>query len=601
MKKMEQMNARILVVDDSPSQLKILKQKINNKSYDITLVESAHQCLDTIKENIPDLILSDIIMPDMTGIELCKKLKKDENFKNIPVLLMSSGEKTEQKLEGFNAGASDYITKPFKKEELNARIEVHLKLKFLIENYKLELKKRKRADRKLLDYSMQLKKTVSEQTIELQKNNQQLLNEINERKTVQENLEKSQKKYRNLLKTIDEWIWEIDNKGAFTYSSPKVFDMLGYHPEDILGKTPFDFMAAKEAERVEKIFQNKQSKGEGVLCFENIHSHKSGQEVIIETSGVPFFDENRNLIGYRGVNRNITDRKKTEDEKIMLENQLLLSEKMASIGQLAAGVAHEINNPTGFVSSNLNTFSDYLADIKQLLKKYQNLCASFESNSPSGSTVLSEPEKLEEIIEFQKEIDIDYLLSDIDSLIDESIEGVTRIQTIVKSLKEFSHPGKDEFSYADINENIESTLNIVWNELKYKAEIKKHMEDVPKVYCNIQQINQVLLNLLVNASQAIDDKGLITISTLKREDYVEINISDTGCGIPNDNLLKIFDPFFTTKEIGKGTGLGLNLAYNIIKKHGGNIFAKSTMGQGSTFIIRLKIKPMIQFKNENQL
>ena len=277
-----------------------------------------------------------------------------------------------------------------------------------------------------------------------------------------------------------------------------------------------------------------------------------------------------------------------------MQAQLVQSEKMASIGQLAAGVAHEINNPTGFISSNLNVLADYDMDIRSLIEQYRALVSDLKAETgttaSAGEGRSSTSEHLAGIAEIEKEVDIDFILNDTPNLIKESQDGADRIKKIVISLKDFAHPGKQELNYADINSNLDSTLNIVWNELKYNATIIKEYGQIPEVLCYPQQLNQVFMNILVNAAQAIEKQGEIKIATRVLDGKVEIKISDTGSGIPEENLSKIFDPFFTTKEVGKGTGLGMNVAYNIIQKHKGTIDIESAVGVGTTFTIRIPIE-----------
>jgi len=201
------------------------------------------------------------------------------------------------------------------------------------------------------------------------------------------------------------------------------------------------------------------------------------------------------------------------------------------------------------------------------------------------------PKQMEQIVALESKVDINYILDDIPNLIKESQEGTERIKNIVIDLKDFAHPGEDKVQTTDINKGIESTLNIVWNELKYKATIKKDYGELPEVRCYPQELNQVFMNILLNAAQAIEKEGEIRIATRAVDGQVEIAISDTGSGIPKVNLSKIFDPFFTTKEVGKGTGLGLSMAYNIIQRHKGTIDVESEVGKGTTFIIRLQTDP----------
>ncbi|MDP3029859.1 MAG: response regulator [Deltaproteobacteria bacterium] len=270
--------------------------------------------------------------------------------------------------------------------------------------------------------------------------------------------------------------------------------------------------------------------------------------------------------------------------------QMIHSEKMASVGQLAAGVAHEINNPTAFISSNLKALSDYQSDLSRLIRRYRKLVTTdLKDIMARGECCSSLAEQVEDIRALEAEIDTDFILDDTESLIKESREGTERIKKIVLNLKDFAHPGEDKLQSADIKECLESTLNIVWNELKYKATVKKEYGALPRVQCYPYQLNQVFMNLLVNAAQAIEQQGEIKIATTADNAYVEIKISDTGSGISKENLSRIFDPFFTTKEAGKGTGLGLHLAYNIINKHNGTIGVESAVGEGTTFTIRIPV------------
>ena len=267
-----------------------------------------------------------------------------------------------------------------------------------------------------------------------------------------------------------------------------------------------------------------------------------------------------------------------------IQGQLVQSEKMASIGQLAAGIAHEINNPTGFVSSNVNTMEEYLRDIKSIITGYDDLlklCVNVFDKDIQ--------DKIKKVEDEKQAIDLPFLLSDLDQIIHETQDGVKRITKIVKDLREFSHSGSDKPEYANVNKGIESTLNIVWNELKYKAEVITVYGDLPEVLCYSQQLNQVFMNLLVNAAQAIKEKGIIRINTMVENGFVVVEVSDTGEGISKENLSKIFDPFFTTKPVGKGTGLGLAVTYAIIQKHCGEIKVISEPGKGTTF--RVYIHP----------
>lgn len=267
---------------------------------------------------------------------------------------------------------------------------------------------------------------------------------------------------------------------------------------------------------------------------------------------------------------------KLEDAK----NQLIQSEKMASIGQLAAGIAHEINNPLGFITSNVQSLEHYL-------RKYHEVI--------DGLHALLEQTKNDELLHARevlyKETQLDFMRGDSIDLIHESQEGSERVMSIVKSLKEFSHVDSSEWVMSSLVNGIESTLKIVSNQIKYSIEVVKDFHpDTPEIYCQPMQLNQVLLNLLVNASQAIEGKGEISLSLYPQGDnYVVLKVKDTGKGIDPEHLNRIFEPFFTTKEVGSGTGLGLSVSYGIIKAHKGNIDVTSEVGVGTEFTLTLPV------------
>ena len=268
--------------------------------------------------------------------------------------------------------------------------------------------------------------------------------------------------------------------------------------------------------------------------------------------------------------------KQANEELKETQSQMLQNEKMASIGQLAAGVAHEINNPMGFIGSNLNSLAKYLSRIGEFLRLQDDLI---------GGCLAAE--KLEELREKRRKYKIDYLLEDSVELIEESLEGSTRVQKIVQDLKSFSRVDRAEVQRADLNECLNTTISIVWNELKYKTTLEKEYGELDPLFCHPQQLNQVFMNILVNAAQAIEKQGVVKVRTWQDPDHQYVAISDNGSGIPPEIRGKIFEPFFTTKEVGAGTGLGMSIGYDIVKKHGGEIRLESQVGAGSTFTVVL--------------
>lgn len=274
--------------------------------------------------------------------------------------------------------------------------------------------------------------------------------------------------------------------------------------------------------------------------------------------------------------------KSVEETKTLLVQQ----EKLASIGELAAGVAHELNNPIGFVNSNINALKDYIPE----LAKYIDYLERKTKGDCDGTNPAN---------------DIEFIMEDIPELVDESLEGLSRVTSIVKSLKDYARVDLEDRIDYNINDGIEATLTVSRNTYKYVAKIEKELEEVPLLVVNGNQINEVLLNLFVNAAEAIEEqgrkeKGLISISTYFDDDYVYCSVKDDGPGITEENIRRIFDPFFTTKEPGKGTGLGLNIAYNTItNKHNGDLIVASTLGEGTTFTIKLPIPKEVGLYEED--
>ena len=267
------------------------------------------------------------------------------------------------------------------------------------------------------------------------------------------------------------------------------------------------------------------------------------------------------------------------------QDKLVQSEKLASIGQLAAGVAHEINNPIGYIFSNFGTLERYLVHLFQMLSAYEE-AERHLIDTPHG----------QQLKKLREQIELDYLKDDIPNLMQESREGITRVRKIVSDLKDLSRVGaSQEWVWANLHRGIESTLNIVNNEIKYKADVIKAFGDIPDVECLPSEINQVVMNLLINAAHAITaERGTITIRTGHEgegeQEQVWVEVEDNGSGISKENLSKVFDPFFTTKPVGKGTGLGLSLSYGIVQKHNGHIEVRSELGQGTCFRISLPVR-----------
>jgi two-component system NtrC family sensor kinase len=294
-------------------------------------------------------------------------------------------------------------------------------------------------------------------------------------------------------------------------------------------------------------------------------------------------------ISYENVANTLRESNKQLESAVkklkLQQSQLVQSEKMASLGLLAAGVAHEINNPVGFIQSNLATLGQYLEVMKNLIGVYRSLAECMTKEGVNEAR-----QKIFDIEAIEKEEDLTYILEDTEALIAESRNGTARISEIVKGLKSFSRAEGEKPRDADINECIESTLKMVWNEIKYHCEVEKDFGEIPHLMCFSGELSQVFVNLLTNAAQTISGSGKIRVATALVDEQIEIRVTDIGSGIDPEHLADLFSAFFTTKPEGQGTGLGLSISYSIVEKHGGSITVESEKGKGSTFIIRLPLE-----------
>ncbi|MEH6470432.1 MAG: cache domain-containing protein [Halopseudomonas sp.] len=402
-------------------------------------------------------------------------------------------------------------------------------------------------------------------------------------------LEYSEAVFRGMAQAAQDAIILIDSNADVIFWNPSAERIFGYTVDEAMGQDLHSLIAnTEEAELFRKAFPKFLATGSGAAIgklTELTARRKSGECFPVELS------LNSVVINHLwqalGIVRDISDRKHAEallveesKQQAMLilelkttQTKLLQSEKMAAVGQLSAGVAHEINNPVGFISSNINSLKSYLNKLFQMLDEIKQATAT-----PSSKEALATA-----ISNIELNYEFDYIKEDLIDLISETKEGTDRIQKIVADLKGFARASDGEWETVELQKEIESTLNVVWNEIKYHCTVEKNYGDTPPIECLRSEINQVIMNLLINASQAIKDKGTIFIRTGCTDKSAWIEIEDTGKGIDADDLENIFDPFFTTKPVGVGTGLGLSVSYGIIEKHGGTLSATSTVGVGSQF------------------
>lgn len=362
-------------------------------------------------------------------------------------------------------------------------------------------------------------------------------------------------------------------KGAFTHidANSRHVDMLDGLRQILL----FPVFLGKEVRMVVSIGKREQNFEDNEIVFASLFCE--GIQATVERRNLILSIQRKNMKLVRDKEELQTLNKQLSQT----QEKLLQQEKMASIGQLAAGVAHEINNPIGYVNSNIGTMENYMDDFLSVVRFVEEL----------KEREATKPELAREIQQLMEEYDIEFLKDDSLSLLKESKEGLKRVKQIVQDLRDFSHVDEAEWVESDLIQGIDATLNIVANEVKYKAKVIKEYHDIPNVACIPSQVNQVVMNLLVNASHAIEGQGEISIKTWLYDDkQVAIQIRDTGVGISQENLTKIFDPFYTTKPVGSGTGLGLWLSFSIVEKHSGQLLCDSEVGVGTAFTLVLPIK-----------
>ena len=385
---------------------------------------------------------------------------------------------------------------------------------------------------------------------------------------------------QNIIQNLNSALLVVDREGRIVFSNPPAEEILGESAEALRGRPIWPWFAGipRDEIHVARTLET----GERFKGFESTLTRADGTSVPIGISSAPVSDGAGNKLGAVAVFSDLTEIK-------LLQRKVLQTEKMASIGQLAAGVAHEINNPMGFIHANLFQMAEYLTDLHRVWDAVGALQKSVEDRELAEIR-----RKSDELTAVSKELNIAFVLSDFAKAVRESQEGSERIRHIVNDLRNFSHRDSEHPVLADINQFLDSTASIVWPMMKHIVVLEKEYRNLPKVHCYPMQLQQVFMNLMVNAYQSIEQRigdsgeaGTIWLRTEPRDGGVAIVVKDTGVGIAPENLDRIFDPFFTTKKVGMGTGLGLSTCFNIVERHGGSLVAESQPGVETAFTVWL--------------
>jgi PAS domain S-box-containing protein len=558
-------NFKILIVEDDVLDAKLLKQQLVQTELSITKVshtERLQEALDLLEHENFDVVLLDMNLPDSRGVDTLKQLHKAHP--KLTIINVTGGTDEQVALQALASGAQDYLIK--------GRFDPYVLSKSIL-------------------YSIERKKT-------------------------EEALRESKGKLDAMLEAISDHMTMVDRDMTIIWANSAAKKTFGsdmerkYCYEIYRGKTercPIETCSLNKVFETGQVYSwntEIQDKNGNIRYF-----HSTGNVALRNDEGEPeaVIEISRDVTKAKEAEQSLIEANKELEEANremkQMQTQLVQNEKLAAIGQLAAGVAHEMNTPVGFVASNFSTLRNYVKKFQTLLDMYSDLTSEIKSG-----TMESRLGKMQEIEQAWQTMKMNFVCEDIEDLFTESKEGLNRVTSIIQNLRDFSRIDQaEDFDEYDLNSGIEATLIVAKNEIKYDAEIKTELCDSLLVRCNSGQVNQVFLNILVNASQAIksmerEENGIIEIKTYSEDGWAVCIISDNGPGIPQEVLSKIFDPFFTTKPAGKGTGLGLSVSYDIIvNKHKGLIQVETEIGKGTKFFIKLPLNNREQKQQETVL
>jgi two-component system, NtrC family, sensor kinase len=430
----------------------------------------------------------------------------------------------------------------------------------------------------------ELETEIRERTRALQGANDELIREIAERKRAEDTQRLSEMRFRLLVEGVKDYaILMLSPDGIVVSWNVGAERIQGYTAEEILGRPfttfyPEEDLASGKPDRLLR-----EAAEAGRVVDEGWRLRKDGSRFWSNVVITALRDSGDRLLGFAKVTRDLTEHRQAEEERSKLGAQMLQGQKLQAIGQLSAGIAHEINNPVGYILSNLNTLGEYCEDLRRLLRAATAAAQAQEQGKDPADA-------LQEFNRIGADVHAEHLIADLGDIVSDCKLGGEKIRDIVRSLREFSHVDEGSLRPTDLNKCLEDALRICWNELKYKTEVRKdYAPDLPLVPAYPQRLGQVFINLLVNAGQAIEKRGQVVLSTRVEGDFAVVRVRDTGRGISAENLSKLFEPFFTTKDVGTGTGLGLHVAYKIVTAHQGKIEIKSVVGEGTEFTVRIPL------------
>ena len=518
-------NIRLLLVEDNPADARVVERHLKDAGLvhvttdTVQTAADAAQRLQTVEY---DLVLLDLGLPDATGLQALRALKAVADL--TPIIVLTGSDDYKQGLLAVREGAQDYL----EKRRVNAGMLS-----------------------RIVSYSV-------------------------ERNSFHRDLVRATRRYQDLFNNVPVALFTARHDGSLKTANAAFVKLMSSSgvPVSQINFLDLLFEPGRRAH-----FLDLMSRQRTVEGWETTIRDCKGGELHVLVNAAPLYDSTQALDGWEGCVTDISMLKQTLEERDRLEDNLRQAQKLEAIGQLAAGIAHEINTPTQYVGDNLRFLKESFGELDSVIEHL------VEAGGGQARKALDDA-------------DFEYLKEEIPRALNQSLEGVDRVAKIVRAMKEFSHPAREKTA-TDLNRAIQSTITVASNEWKYVAEMEMDLDtELPSVHCSPAEFNQVVLNIVVNAAHAITDvvgdggkgKGKIRVKTRAEGDWAVVEIADTGKGMPTHIQQRIFDPFFTTKEVGKGTGQGLAIAHNVIvDKHGGTIKVVSAPGQGTTFIIRLPI------------